>query len=91
MNATGTSRTVRAHWHVSGHRDLPKITNVALIDGYSTEADIPKIIAIRFFDLDWADRIIVTATAPVPDGVLRVADRSAELHRLRAEERAARK
>ncbi len=59
-------RTVRAHWHVTGHRNLPKITNVALIDGYSTEADIPKIIAIRYFDLDWAPRIVVTATEDVP-------------------------
>ncbi len=55
-------RNVTATWHVTGHRNLPKITNVLLEDGYSDESDIPKIIALRYFDESWTDRIIVTAT-----------------------------
>lgn len=67
INAGARTTVYRIRYHVTGHPDIPLTTQVSIIDGYSTLADAPKIIAIAKFggDVKMAKRIIVDSATVV--------------------------
>jgi molybdopterin-guanine dinucleotide biosynthesis protein len=53
-----------AEWRIAGRSDRYR-SRVVLIEGYSTEADVPKILAIAHLgDRDLADLILVDQLIP---------------------------
>jgi len=59
-DATGTATDHLVTFHADGHTEQHQAI-ITLIDGYTTEADIPRIVALRFGGLR---QIVVDSVQP---------------------------